>query len=660
MKQNSTWDILPQDLLVDPIYLPENEGNIEYSYVGSNTVDTSTIGLKTIKVRMTDKTDGRFKDYDVLVNVTNAYIPPTGMTVFAEGFSIPNYNVIRGMSKAELDEFIIKESHATAWDNQTGLSDDIDLSVYSTTLKADSKVGTYTATIRGTQGTITQNAPQIKIIVEPPIDFEINTNQLPQDIILGTDLKEKYPEEVLKTWVKDVTYNEKPVDEYVVELIDFDTNQINDGTKDNTTIRVSSGDGRLEMPLQLKVGWGDSVSIGGAGVNVLEGESALAFTLHHDGDKPYLTSSYGNLPNSKINTPFDNQNGNKVFTQLIHYPTKKISNGVSKAFEVTSGEEKVSKTIVNINSDDTPYDKLNAFGDSNRFDVNYGDVFKLYTSFEGNKSLFKDGKGPNRVIAGLPNPKSAFAVVTEHGFDILFLSHLETKPVEMSTGETTTQEDYLTHFNNDNRAIYFTVPKGVDASVFDNVQPNGFKTYPKLNLAVGEESQGVVYVSEQIPTTDNKYLKYAYDMTFVGSGPNLTLGEVPATLSFEEAKIMSHTQNIKQSTPNDSWGFNVLDNRSAKSPWEIQARMEAPFSNGISGDLGLQGAYLMVGEGHNMKEITSEFTPIFINENPVAGINEVMWQNNNGFSLVVPPGNIRKDTPYQTTIDFILIDSPLE
>lgn len=88
--------------------------------------------------------------------------------------------------------------------------------------------------------------------------------------------------------------------------------------------------------------------------------------------------------------------------------------------------------------------------------------------------------------------------------------------------------------------------------------------------------------------------------------------------------------------------------------------MEAPFSNGISGDLGLQGAYLMVGEGHNMKEITSEFTPIFINENPVAGINEVMWQNNNGFSLVVPPGNIKKDTPYQTTIDFILIDSPLE
>ena len=143
----------PEDLIKDPVILPGNTA--VYEYVGE-LPDTSKVGLTSVLVRMTDK---QRPEKNALINVpveVISGIPPTSGLYLAANDYTGTVQELQGITEAQVAELILKKSEAIAWDVSTGSTKGITLSVLSTTLKPNSPIGTYKATVQAVQGTLSK------------------------------------------------------------------------------------------------------------------------------------------------------------------------------------------------------------------------------------------------------------------------------------------------------------------------------------------------------------------------------------------------------------------------------------------------------------------------------------------------------------------------
>ncbi len=147
--------------------------------------------------------------------------------------------------------------------------------------------------------------------------------------------------------------------------------------------------------------------------------------------------------------------------------------------------------------------------------------------------------------------------MTKQGFYPTYLAHLDTEGVQIPSEETRSEEKYDTHYQTQTKE-YLVVPNGVSEETYQFVETDGFKIYPRLDLAVGEKSTGSVYVAEKTSVND-QYLKYSYGLSFVGTGPELSLSGIPSTIDFGQPSIKSKKQTIQQVKESDKWGFVVED-----------------------------------------------------------------------------------------------------
>ncbi|MBO0468685.1 hypothetical protein JZO73_14340 [Enterococcus plantarum] len=143
----------PQDLIKDPVILPGNTAMYEYE---GELPDTSVVGLTSVLVRMTDKErPEKTTLIKVPVEVTSGIPPMNGLYIMANDYTGLGQE-LQGITEAQVSELILKNSEAVAWDIATGSNEGISLSVTATTLKPNALTGTYKATLKAVQGTLTK------------------------------------------------------------------------------------------------------------------------------------------------------------------------------------------------------------------------------------------------------------------------------------------------------------------------------------------------------------------------------------------------------------------------------------------------------------------------------------------------------------------------
>lgn len=655
IRQNTAWTKTAAAVVKDPVILPGNKAVYEFV---DGTPDTSKVGLQYIKVRMTDSDEPtQTKIIEVPLNVTATVPPTTGLTVAANDFTIRKSG-LTNTTEEQIKQMILKESKAIGWDNATGLSTDVKLSVTTTNLTPISDSGDYTATIRADKGSA--NATKTITI---KVNAGLDAVGVLRTVTLGTSA-DYWTSARLKASVNDVQIDGVAVTDYSVTLLEAPvTKRVSTTADPFVPMMVKVTDNQnpsntVDVEVAVKVTWGNSIAIGGSNTIVTSpnAQSSLALSLLEDSaGKPKLVSGYGNLPKANEGTPLSSSTGNEAYYQVTRYDLSSQSTGVANATEVTSGPNAAGDVTFQGLGTNTPAQLVDTFGSNGQLAVNYGDVLRLYVK-DGQRALYTNNAGPTQLLGGVPNNETVFVVVTKNGFVPLYFNQLDAKDISISSDLTSSQAGYDDSYSSINS--YFSIPNGVSGTNYTRVASAGFKTYPKLNLAVGEEATGSVYVAEPTSASSNQYLKYAYDVTFIGSGPELQIVEPLAPLSFGTQKIKSYTQELKRTDSN--WGFTVLDSRLVKNGWVIQAKMENPFQTGTEGNFKeLKGAALQLKHSGNTLSLNDGFQTIYQKDTPSAN-NFVSWSADEGFFLQVPSGAIDKDATYTSRVDMILTNAPTE
>lgn len=523
----------------------------------------------------------------------------------------------------------------------------------------------------GTSGTIRitdsdeRVSPNIPIrIIDNPLTAQASDTS--PSFIVGERLDD-FSQETLENWVKNVQIAGSAITDYQVQLNNaIDTSTITTSTARNITVTVTATqDDRqysTNVVIPYSVTWGNTTVLGGSGTNILNKESTLAITIHEDSDgNPYLSSSYGNITNTQKNTVLDSNAPNVPLYQITYYDMTSQATGQANAKEVSDGPNPETDVTFQALGNQAPAQVVNQWGNQGVLYVNYGDVIKIYVKNQSYRGLFQDGEGPIRPIEGLPRDSTIFAVITPDGYQPLFFDHLDAKDKSLSISDTSSESTYDQTYQQ--LSDYFDLTDtSISQEYLDNIKPNGFKTYPKLNMSVGESSSGVISVATatnpDVSVANQKFLRYPYAITFIATGPDLNITSTTPTLNFTNATIQSYTQTL--SREDVGWNMVVEDNRSTKSPWFIQAKVSEPFQTGAPGYVKeLRGATLQIKQGTATQSLNDSFKTIYTQENPDVQ-NTISWDQSNGFFLKVPPGAIDKNSQYSTTVDFILTNVPEE
>ncbi|OJG75688.1 hypothetical protein RV12_GL000027 [Enterococcus quebecensis] len=165
VKKGATFNKKASDVLEDVVILPGHTASYEYE---GEMPDTSTTGLKSVMVRMTDKNE---QDKSVLikipVQVIDGTVPSTGLYIAANNFK-SRPDPFQNLTTSEINQLILEKSEAVAWDVAAGSSKGVDLSVESTTLTSNPVQGNYKATLKAIKGSV---------ILRKTITIVIQSNQ---------------------------------------------------------------------------------------------------------------------------------------------------------------------------------------------------------------------------------------------------------------------------------------------------------------------------------------------------------------------------------------------------------------------------------------------------------------------------------------------------
>ncbi|EOL43222.1 hypothetical protein [Enterococcus caccae] len=517
--------------------------------------------------------------------------------------------------------------------------------------------------------TPTNSADQLIQYTQEDVSFlygKLSIKSKKISVPLGMDTT-KFSQNQLKDAVESIKLGENEITNYEISILKAaDTSMItNDKRSSKMTLKIKSTlEGKLietYFDVLVEVNWGNSVVLGGSGTNVNQniGESTFALTLHEDSNqKPYLTGSYGNMTVDK-DTPLDKNNeGDSPYYQVTYLDMNKKASGVENATEVYSQPLASTDVFLNASNQSTPFEMLEQFKqkvtESNgQLSVNYDDVIGIYVTPKLQQAMYTNDQGPLQPLKDLPNQQTVFYKITKSGFVPLNLDHLASKNVSIVSKETESKANYDAHYTKAGIEEYFNIP--TNNAEYKKIIGQGFKTYPKLNLAVNEESTGHIYIAEQLSETNDKYLKYSYEVVFRGIGPDIQFEKIEA-LNFGTPEIKSQQQEIHQK--NTEWQLNIRDNRLNKTAWEIQARITQPFQAKVGDTINeLKGAMLKLKDNSKTIFLNQKMQKIYVKDSPETS-NIIQWKGSDGMYLSVPPGKIKKDLSYQTEVEFLLSVGP--
>ncbi|OJG74021.1 hypothetical protein RV12_GL000369 [Enterococcus quebecensis] len=165
IEKGTAFNKKASEVIKDTVILPGHTASYEYK---GEMPDTSTVGLKSVMVRMTDTNQ---PDKTALIKVPVQVIdkvPPTkGLYIMANNFSsVPES--FQNLTQGEINKLILEKSEAIAFDVATGSSEDIMLSVKSTTLPVNPEIGSYNAVLKAVKDSET---------IEKTITIDIQSNQ---------------------------------------------------------------------------------------------------------------------------------------------------------------------------------------------------------------------------------------------------------------------------------------------------------------------------------------------------------------------------------------------------------------------------------------------------------------------------------------------------
>ncbi|MEI5993501.1 MucBP domain-containing protein [Candidatus Enterococcus mansonii] len=165
LKKGTVFNKKASEVIQDTVILPGHTALYEYE---GEMPDTSTVGLKSVTVRMTDSDQpDKTALIKVPVQVIDETPPSKGLYIGVNDFnSRPEH--FQNLNESETNQLILKKSEAIAWDVATGSSKDIILSVESTTIPKNPKQGRYKATLKAARDSET---------IKKTITIDIQSNQ---------------------------------------------------------------------------------------------------------------------------------------------------------------------------------------------------------------------------------------------------------------------------------------------------------------------------------------------------------------------------------------------------------------------------------------------------------------------------------------------------
>ena len=313
----------------------------------------------------------------------------------------------------------------------------------------------------------------VPFVVTPK--FEV-TAKPDSKVLLGTDMNTVDLRQFLDVEVDGEQLDD---DKYEVEMTaaPIATDTVSVGRAQSIRVTVNGTTLSQDTSINIGVIWGDSVVFGGR--DPMSSRTAAAFTLHHQGNLPFITASKGRRPLLGSNLAINSDYYGRDYYSFSWYD-------VSQKDSVDLTNDSAGQ-IVAAQGRELEDDVLNRWRTQT---VNYGDVVRAWVA-----DPTKNAVTENEQFVS--NGGEVYYEITANGYRALNINKLTTSSHMILQGMTESELD--------SRLAEF-----LDVSSVENINLDRFVQYPDTSV-IGTTS-GTIRVTETLST--GKTVSYDYEITF--------------------------------------------------------------------------------------------------------------------------------------------------
>ena len=340
-----------------------------------------------------------------------------------------------------------------------------------------SNVGTTSGTIRVEETLSTGKIVSYDYTVPFVVTLKLEVTAKPDNkVLLGTDMNTVD----LRQFV-DVEVNGEKLDDdkYEVEMTSapIATDTVSVGRTQSIQVTVNGTTLSQDTSVNVGVIWGDSVVYGGR--DPMSSRIAAAFTLHHQGNLPFITASKGRRPLLGGNLAINSDYYGRDYYSFSWYD-------VSQRDSVDLTNDSAGQTVA-AQGRELEDDVLSRWSTQT---VNYGDVVRTWVA-----DPTKNAVTENEQFVS--NGGEVYYEITAAGYRALNINKLTTSSHTLLQGMTESELD--------SRLAEF-----LDVSSVENISLDRFVQYPDTSV-VGTTS-GTIRVTETLST--GKTVSYDYEISF--------------------------------------------------------------------------------------------------------------------------------------------------
>ena len=137
----------------------------------------------------------------------------------------------------------------------------------------------------------------------------------------------------------------------------------------------------------------------------------------------------------------------------------------------------------------------------------------------------------------------------------------------------------------------------------------------------------------------------------------LAFVSVPDSMSFSVSEMPTVPSLILRNE--NSFSFSVIDTRTTRAPWRIDASISSPLTSGTGETTHvLHNALVFVDSSGEVSILSNKPLTIYSETSSRFGRFEIVWDAAEGVLLSLVPGTVHSNAPYTATIQWSLIDAP--
>lgn len=423
-------------------------------------------------------------------------------------------SIERGASQASLDSQVSRFLDASGKENLRVVR----FVDYPDTSTLGEKTGTIQVEETLSTGKTVTYDYTVPFVVTPKLEV---TAKPDSKVLLGTDMNTVDFRQFLDVEVDGEQLDD---DKYEVEMISapIATDTVSVGRAQSIRVTVNGTTLSQDTSINIGVIWGDSVVFGGR--DPMSSRTAAAFTLHHQGNLPFITASKGRRPLLGSNLAINSDYYGRDYYSFSWYD-------VSQKDSVDLTNDSAGQKLA-AQGNDLEDDVLNRWRTQT---VNYGDVVRAWVA-----DPTKNAVTENEQFVS--NGGEVYYEITAAGYRALNINKLTTSSHTILQGTTESELD--------SRLAEF-----LDVSSVENINLDRFVQYPDTSV-IGTTS-GTIRVTETLST--GKTVSYDYEISF-------TVGNTPPT-----ADPIAQELHLGESLPDSPMDLleNVSDDRD--DPSELKA-----------------------------------------------------------------------------------------